>query len=658
MKNPFSITKAVDFSDNDINKYWVDFSGSFDTVIEPTDSMTKIILGSKGSGKTHLMKYYTYELQKLRCKPDLKAGLQKDKYIGLFMRSSGLNSERFCNKGFDEGKQMAIFSYNFELWLGQIIIRTLIDLQKTDIISDSEELNIVKHTLSLFDQVKDDFESIKTFDELNRLLVSYQHDLDYKVNNSVFSEVLPDVEILLTPGNLIYNIPKYLHENLEFFSDKMFIYFIDELENITENQQTLIQSLIREKPPMCTFRLGARLYGIKTYKTLGKREENKEGSEYTVETLDNIFLEQKENYIKFIKEICVKRINGSLNAEIEVEDLKKFYEEIDEQEIIRRLKEKKSKILALTRLKNILKPHLSEEQTSVVIDNLRNEDDLLLQITNIYLFYKKWKNSKHINKDTLVGISKEIKSKIDNKDWEEHLKINEYYKGDFFAKLTSDILKEVPYYGFDILVKMSSGNPRNILNILKHTHKWVMFENKIQPFTDKQKISAKCQSNGLKDAIEWFFEENRIPVINGLKITDPIDNLGNYLKSLRFSDCPPNCSISLITIDKSSLYEQDRKILDYLIKYSYLIENKPRNDKNFRSKTESFYINYLLAPVWDLPINKRGATSLNPEVVNNIFNITDKEDFKQYVKKQTENYNAPFKKSVESSSSMLNLFDN
>ena len=67
INNPFDITKAVDYTDQELYDYWVDLNQKkgFNHVMKPTTLMPMIIIGSKGSGKTHIMKYYSYELQKI-----------------------------------------------------------------------------------------------------------------------------------------------------------------------------------------------------------------------------------------------------------------------------------------------------------------------------------------------------------------------------------------------------------------------------------------------------------------------------------------------------------------------------------------------------------------------------------------------------------------
>ena len=66
--NPFDVTKAVDYTDEEIYRYWVDMDGQASAMVMKPDSlMPMIIVGSKGSGKTHIMKFFSYELQKIRC---------------------------------------------------------------------------------------------------------------------------------------------------------------------------------------------------------------------------------------------------------------------------------------------------------------------------------------------------------------------------------------------------------------------------------------------------------------------------------------------------------------------------------------------------------------------------------------------------------------
>ena len=100
-ENPFNVTKAVDLDDKQIGDYWVDLpgGGGFQELVRPTSPMPMIILGGKGSGKTHILRYCSYQVQRMLHKSDVGAGLQEDGYIGIYLRCGGLNASRFSGKG-------------------------------------------------------------------------------------------------------------------------------------------------------------------------------------------------------------------------------------------------------------------------------------------------------------------------------------------------------------------------------------------------------------------------------------------------------------------------------------------------------------------------------------------------------------------------------
>ena len=56
-RNPFDVTKAVDYSDGEIYDSWVDLdNGGFAQLVDPTSSTPQFLLGGKGTGRTHLMR--------------------------------------------------------------------------------------------------------------------------------------------------------------------------------------------------------------------------------------------------------------------------------------------------------------------------------------------------------------------------------------------------------------------------------------------------------------------------------------------------------------------------------------------------------------------------------------------------------------------------
>ena len=87
--NPFEITKATDFDDAQIAETWVDLpsKGGFRSLIDPRSPVTRFILGGKGSGRTHLLRYYSSRLQAMRLRKMGTAALFDDGYVGVYVNS-------------------------------------------------------------------------------------------------------------------------------------------------------------------------------------------------------------------------------------------------------------------------------------------------------------------------------------------------------------------------------------------------------------------------------------------------------------------------------------------------------------------------------------------------------------------------------------------
>src|SRR5258706_9087946 len=100
-RNPFARTKASHFTDEEISQWWIDFpvAGGYQSIAEPASLVPKVFLGGKGSGKTHLMRHMSFEVQKIRWRDKLIYGLRDEGYLGIYVKCSGLNAHRFEGKG-------------------------------------------------------------------------------------------------------------------------------------------------------------------------------------------------------------------------------------------------------------------------------------------------------------------------------------------------------------------------------------------------------------------------------------------------------------------------------------------------------------------------------------------------------------------------------
>jgi hypothetical protein len=659
-QNPFNITKAVDFSDQEIHDYWVDMptGDSFSSMAKPTSPMPMLIVGGKGSGKTHLMRYFSYPLQRIRHGRDLLEGIRRDGYIGIYLRCGGLNSARFRGKGQPDEKWDDVFAYYMELWLSQLVLGTALDAvgEMPEVLS--REPNIVRDLLSLVDLRE--HTSPKSLWDLNLLLRGLQKELDVAVNNSGMTGKLP-VHITVTRGDLIFGIPKVFAANLSPFRDCLFLYLLDEFENLSEVQQRYIQTLIRERQNPCSFKIGARTYGIRTLKTYSADEENKEGSEFEVLPLDTI-LRANDRYQEFAKRLVAKRLAEFNRVPSNVETLNsmaqsldKHFEEFEkspfgrsetafvtdkyvgrDRPYFKTLRQNLEKGLDADAARGLSVPDEIEKAIAL----LRCPEFPLLEKVNIFIFYREWskchnlqKAAKEIADDCRAFLAGTLKHG-------RYQTVLEYFRADLLAQLLRETDQRQRYVGLTTFVEISSGFPRNLLIILKHIFAWATFNGEF-PFRGTP-ISIRSQQAGVLEASEWFYRDSRMIGRQGQHVMDGINRLGTLFRGIRFSEKPSECSCCTFSSDLSRCTDVARRVVDLADKWSLLINVGGQRDRNTERVDAKYQLNPMLAPRWDLAIYRRGVLALTPEEIDAAFNPEHAGKFDEFAEKRIARMAAPF----------------
>ncbi|MGR3175015.1 MAG: ORC-CDC6 family AAA ATPase [Candidatus Scalindua sp.] len=660
MQNPFNITKAVDFSDQEINDYWVNFPGGegFIGLIKPESPMPMMILGGKGSGKTHLMRYLSFQIQKIRHSDDIVAGLKEDGYIGIYLRCAGLNAARFSGKGQEDERWSTVFSYYMDLWFAQLVLTTIKSAFSNHVELEQAETIICRQIVDILDC--SDISPPLHLQGIVDFLHELQRQVDIEVNNCAINSRL-NVRILTTPGKLVFGIPQIMSRNLSSLTNIQFLYLVDEFENLYQNQQKYVNTLIREKELPCSFRIGARLYGFRTRKTYSADEENKEGSEFEYLFLDEQ-IKAKKKYRIFSRNLITRRLSEAgfipeqyINKNVPTKILDSFFDaftkstfsKMETTFIINKDKQLERPYFKYLRKKlkegyrkDVTKGISSEKDIDIIINNLTVNDYPFLEKTNILLLYKDWYQSKHLSQSA-IDISRECKKYIINQSEKcRYSNVVSHFSGDLFAQLLRNCDQKQRYLGINSFIDMSSGQPGNFLIILKHIFKWSVFNGE-NPFL-KMKISITSQQKGVKEASEWYFRDAQMVGAEKESIPSSINRLATLFREIRFSDKPSECSLSTFSIDLSQVSTEAKRTIIIAEKWCLLIKiSSGQRDRNTRRVDVKYQLNPMLAPRWDLPVYRRGAIALTPKEVNSIFDQEHSEEFEELKQKRVERMTAP-----------------
>lgn len=664
---PFDVTKAVDFSDEQIAETWVDLApeDGFQHLADPRSTMPLILLGGKGSGRTHLMRYYSYPVQRVRAaREDPVEYLRKEGYVGIYMRCEGLNAGRFDGKSQSAETWAAVFAYYMDLWLSEL---TLIVVR--DVFSATAEFAAVEPRVSerigqLFDQPPELPE--QSLQGVVTALTRLRRRVDIAVNNAALLRSLEGLTITASRGRLVSGVPRVLTEAVPLLRRVQFDYLIDELENLSEAQQEYVNTLIREKTPPCTFMVGARLYGYRTRRTLSAGEENKAGSEYEQVLLDE-HLREDPRYDDFARRLVIKRLAQAGYSQIAADnDLgRRRVDEWFESPEASRFEEAQTQFVFenypnpasrpwMAKLRQQLETlpvpetvRIPEESVDRILASLACFEYPLLEKTNVFLLYQDWSAGRDLVEAAaaIADASKGLLAGASASDRHEH--VFGHFKGDLLAQMLREGRQRQRYAGLQTFIDMSAGLPRHLLIVLKYVHRWAVFMGE-SPFTGSP-ISLQAQRAGVLQAANWFYDDAKASSADAGDAQEAVDRLARLFRLMRFADKPVESSLTTFSVQEAQASPTALEVIRRAHHASLLLRvatgAKERNDEGVVAK---YQLNPMLSPRFDLPLARRGTIALNRREVDAIFGENGA-DFDTVVADRLARMTAPFRKKEPSS---------
>ena len=618
-KNPFDVTKAVDFTDTEIRDTWVDWHGkATHQLISPGSRIATFLTGGKGGGRTHSLRYHSYPLQCLRHREDVANAMKRDGYVGVYFRCSGLNAFRFDGKKQTADTWTAVFAYYMDVWLGRSVLRVVEEhcgLQGVSV-GRQELRDFIAAIDALFGRSLGVAGSDSIAD-LGAAFDSRQRQIDHAVNNAGLTHQLA-IDIDVSPGYLVQGVPRLAAAKLAPFRGIAFVYLMDEYENFTKTQQRYVNTLIREREIPTGFVIGGRRYGIRTHETLNAREINKIGSEYEVVELEDIYRQDKAQYGHFCRDIVRQRLKycgptvqwrSALSSHFACPDGSL------EDRAIRHVEDRQrvGNPVWMKRLHSHLR--IAGIEPATIVPHLQFADSPLHEKFAIFLFYRGWASGRpladsaqeaHDNTDALLqGV--EGGGKIHT--------TYRHYRFDLYAQLLIDLGKHVEYYGLSDFVLMSGYLPRNLLVVLKQVVRWSMFLGD-DPFGGSE-ISLTAQRRGVRDAGQWFLMDAKGLGPLGESTERAILRLGSLFRHMRYSDRPVEVSCSTFETDRQGLSDRALETLDSAIANSLLLKvAKGRRERNTGVLRHKYQLHPMLAPLFGLSLGRRGTARFSAALLN------------------------------------------
>ena len=573
----------------------------------------RIIIGGRGCGKTMLLRYLSYHTQ---FSADRAREIDEPpQIIGLYWRADTQFLKTLSGRGIHADVWESIFEYFLTLKIALEVIESIIYIAKSPhrcfAIGDIESLRF------------DDFSEYSgtlsgNIFELRDALRALRRRCEFSISNP---RDLPSLEIV--PSQFLRELVMQLREKLSPLSQSVFHIYIDEYENLREYQQMVINTRIKHSEPPLIYNIAMKANGIKTKRIVGE-ESISNLHDYREHNLDS-YLNRESSFELFAAEILLFRLSvvSGVKDLLDEELLKdpRRLAERGEQSYKERLipfvkqmlpglsnEELADKALSDRPIRNQiereLKKVLTDRKCGISFDKFIDESFSKASIVNIALLNRQSQSVSDIQNEFEKHRKGEESKYTGTTSW-----IHNNFVGSYL-RLYRPFNRTCPYYsGFEVFTKLSRGNIRHFLELIRACTKDVRVETdfdvpRVSP--ERQALAAKRASEDLLGEIDSFGTM-------GLLLSRFVNEIGRIFGYAhgRASQSEPEINHFSISDDLAQLTDQDNEFFNEAEKWGVLFPEKSTKDKSDSDSTvREFVLNPIYAPYFLLSYAKKRKINL------------------------------------------------
>ncbi len=652
-KNPFDDYNALLIDTDKIVEFWCDpiVKNQKELLSVPTfftHKMPFIIQGSRGSGKTMIFKYYSYDAQKVvaKSKGKILEHLCNCGGVGFYFRCDPpfINSLRsVCsNSPLEEWEE--VFSYYMQLSLSLDIINMIVDLENEDEI-DPSAINIglvdyISHQLG--DQ---DISNITTlYDTISKEIKTIH---EYK-DLSVFTDSNQTIKKRFSSNNVADLIITFLKKNNESFSKMNFVLMVDEYESLPYELQKSFNTMIKYANDKISIRLGRRTEKNITTATINDTEYLRVNNDYLLIDLDEKI--DNNDQKKYFYEVAQKRLNLVFkDFKIDVKQLFGNSEDLL-KECISVSNNKRNHMSIILKTDS----QINSKQIDEILSIISYPSNPIMEMLNALWVIRESSTDKielaHYVKESMLEY---INNESTQRAKKYYLDYENKYRYSLTVLLCSIYKKNKLYYSFNTISHLSNGNTRVFINICREIISEALFY-ETDDFFNNLTVSPSIQSKAIHKFSAKEFDDICSIIKYGENVRKLVLNLGNLFSEYHKDKRVRYPETNQFVLDKLELDCQSLETLNMALRWSLIIKkNVPqRLSMDINKRGDIFYINRIFSPLFNISYRTRGG-----------FNISiDKDDFSNmcsdiYSPKAIERIRSKKRKTASDNTSQLTLFN-
>lgn len=613
-KNPFDDINANNIEPEKILDWWCSpFSAITGTAFTEHDFATQrlpvVLQGYRGTGKTTILKYFSYPVMKERSKRVAKTisrVIKDEGSVGFYFRCDDSFINTFKSIFLSQSKTpwLSFFDHYLELQFCSQLFAVVMDVMseiKDDHIEEKLVSDLNKNYFNAYNISPD------SIVDMQQLIIDQIRYIDKFKTESIFKDISFSPKFLLELYSLSGVIIDSLKTNCATFSDTVFLILVDEFENMPEEIQRFFNTKIKFVQSPFSFRIGRRSEGASTTATINETEYLRENHDFKlIEIKDN---EDNSSLREYFLKIANKRLaSNKLLTNCSIIDLLGDKEDRD-RECIEICKGHTEHLHAVLSESDALKKDV--ELRDEIVDIIKNPSNPIAETLNALWVIRSDEEPKQaaiIARDAMNDFFSKREGAENIKKYENDY--NNKYRSTITILLAFLYKKKKQYYGFNAIVFLSDGNTRTFINICRSIISDAIFYEREEFFSSK-KISTVSQTRAIFDFSKSEFESICSIIKYGSNIRNLILNIGNVFVEYHKDKRARYPETNQFSFDLLSLEPDDKKIMDVAISWSMIIKRggTKRISAGVDRKGDVYYVNKAFAPMFGISYGFRGGVN-------------------------------------------------
>lgn len=583
-----------------------------------TQTKAHVIEGGRGCGKTTLLRYFCHPTQFSPRRAEVRG--DDLRHIGLYWRADTNFLNSFAGGDQTAATWRAAFEHLLACELGKEVVRALRSLNCSDSRKASfgglDDLNLA--TLKDFDQ-----EIGPSLSDLDAYLRRSRTRLAVWINNldsTQHPNFIPAKAFLIALIDL-------LKDQLPYLSDSTFAVFIDEYENLREEQQQFINGLLKHGEAPLIFNIAMKRNGLLTGATIGP-ESIQDISDYRTIDLES---ELEGNFELFAAELLFFRlleVRPDLESSVPIKVAK--LRSVEAADMRERFEDPTYRTMVISAAAKIL-PRVNELEAAshiladpklrqVLSDKLQSALNKRSSPLSASMFISDEYPAASVIMPSLIvrerekvdGLAREFSALVEGSNNRLSLG-SDLISNNLFGCVNSIFLQahktSILFSGFSALTLMARNNTRHFLELVHRIFK--SYEGTNAEAVTVPTVPPEVQANAVREASELILGQVRGHGTFGPQLHALTQCLGSIFKERHRNDRQSEPEVNHFTIQNGDL---DAKLQCYLReaeKWSVLFLHRETKMKTVGAANSDFILNPIFAPHFQISYRKKRSMQIS-----------------------------------------------